>query len=315
MSLYKYLIPDRIDVLQNRSVRFTQHMALNDPFEMKPFFELLAEDTIMKQLFCFDGESTRDAGFDLGYSMISMVFDQMKKHFPDEPSKREVDEIWNGLPSYQSLKEQTKQERPAFLGGLVELAKQRMPELRNVIFTSFNESIGVLSLTQKRDDILMWAHYAQNNKGFVIEFDDHHEFFNRTKDAVGLSGCLHKVTYSEDRPNRDSLLEFSPSDIFLLKSEKWKDEEEWRVLQLLENGRRLEKDGVAILDDEGQPIYLFPFPPPCIAGIIFGSRMTQQNKSKIMHVLSTNDYSHVKRYQAVLDDRRFKLNIVPDSET
>ena len=58
MNLYKYLIPDRIDVLKNQSIRFSQHMALNDPFEMKPFFELLAEDPIMKQLICFGGEAT-----------------------------------------------------------------------------------------------------------------------------------------------------------------------------------------------------------------------------------------------------------------
>jgi Protein of unknown function (DUF2971) len=314
VRLYKYLIPDRIDVLQNRSIRFTQHMALNDPFEMKPFFELLAEDSIMKQLFCFGGDGTWNAGFDLGYSTISMVFDEMKKHFPDESSKREIDEIWNGLPSYQSLKEQTRQERPAFLDGLVEFAKQRMPELRQVIFTKFNESLGVLSLTQKCDDILMWAHYAQNNKGFVIEFDESHAFFNQPKDSGGLSGCLHQVVYSEDRPNRDSMLDISPSDIFLLKSEKWKDEEEWRMLQSLENGRRLEQEGEAILDDEGQLIYLFSFPSSCITGIIFGSRMSHQNKSKLLHVLSIEDYSHVKKYQAILDDRKFKLNIVPCSE-
>jgi hypothetical protein len=42
-----------------------------------------------------------------------------------------------------------------------------------------------------------------------------------------------------------------------LKSEKWKDEEEWRVLQSLENGKRLEKDGIAILDDERQPYLPF----------------------------------------------------------
>jgi hypothetical protein len=314
MSLYKYLIPERIDVLQNRSIRFTQQMALNDPFEMKPFFETLAEDTIMRQLFCFGGEGTWNAGFDLGYSMISMVLIEMKKHFPDEASKREIDEIWNGLPSYQSLKEETKEERPGFLDGLVELAKQQMPELRNVIFTRFNESIGVLSLTQKCDDIVMWAHYAQNSKGFVIEFDESHKFFNRPKDSGGLSGCLHRVVYSADRPNRDSMLDVPPRDIFLLKSDKWKDEEEWRMLQSLENGRKLERNGAAMLDDEGQPIYLFSFPPSCITGIIFGSRTSLQNKSKIMHVLFTNDYSHVNTYQAVLDDRKFKLNIVPDSE-
>ena len=124
MNLYKYLIPDRMDVLKNQSIRFSQHMALNDPFEMKPFFELLADDAIMKQLFCFGGEDTWNAGFDSSYSMIRMVFDEMKKYFPDEASMREIDEIRKGLPPYQSLKEQTKHEQPEFLGGLVELASE-----------------------------------------------------------------------------------------------------------------------------------------------------------------------------------------------
>jgi Protein of unknown function (DUF2971) len=285
-------------------------MALNDPFEMKPFFELLAEDTIMKQMLCFGGESTWEAGSDLSYSMIAMVFDEMKKYFPDESSRKEIDEIWNGLPSYEALREQAKQERPAFLDNLVELAKQRMPELRNVIFTRFNQTIGILSLTQKPADICMWAHYAQNNKGFVIEFDERHEFFNQSKDSADLFGCLHEVDYREDRPNRDSILDLSPRDIFLVKSEKWRDESEWRMMQSLENGQTLERDGQPSLDDEGEPIYLFSLPPSCITGIIFGTRMSQPNRHRIMHVLSTEDYWHVKRHEALLDDRRFKLNIV-----
>lgn len=310
MSLYKYLPPDRIDILRDRRIRFTQHMALNDPFEMKPFFELLAEDTIMKQMLCFGGESTWEAGFDLSYSMIAMVFDEMKKYFPDESSRKEIDEIRNGLPSYEALREQAKQERPAFLDNLVELAKQRMPELRNVIFTRFNQTIGILSLTQKSDDICMWAHYAQNNKGFVIEFDERHEFFNQSKDSADLFGCLHEVDYREDRPNRDSMLDLSPRDVFLVKSEKWRDEREWRMMQSLENGKKLEKDGQPSLDDEGEPIYLFSLPPSCITGIIFGTRMSSKNKSDLVQVLSANDYSHVSTYRAILDERKFKFHIV-----
>ena len=84
------------------------------------------------------------------------------------------------------------------------------------------------------------------------------------------------------------------------------------MLQLLENGKRL--DGIASLDGEGQSIYLFPLPPSCITGVIFGNRMSQENRGKIMHVLSTDHYSHVITYQAVLDDRKFRLNIVPTSE-
>ncbi|MFQ2730618.1 hypothetical protein ACK3YQ_08160 [Aeromonas caviae] len=39
MLLYKYLPPERIDVLKNRSIRFSQPIAFNDPFEFKPVIE------------------------------------------------------------------------------------------------------------------------------------------------------------------------------------------------------------------------------------------------------------------------------------
>lgn len=36
MIFYKYVIPERIDVLLNGMIRFTQPTALNDPFELRP---------------------------------------------------------------------------------------------------------------------------------------------------------------------------------------------------------------------------------------------------------------------------------------
>jgi len=36
MSLYKYVPPDRLDVLRNLRTRFTQANAQNDPFEFRP---------------------------------------------------------------------------------------------------------------------------------------------------------------------------------------------------------------------------------------------------------------------------------------
>ena len=41
MILYKYLTTERLDVLRNREIRFTQPAALNDPFELNPFFDTL----------------------------------------------------------------------------------------------------------------------------------------------------------------------------------------------------------------------------------------------------------------------------------
>lgn len=49
--LYKYLIPDRTDILNNNLIRFTQPSALNDPFELNPiFFDLFSENQLKKHL-------------------------------------------------------------------------------------------------------------------------------------------------------------------------------------------------------------------------------------------------------------------------
>jgi hypothetical protein len=44
ISLYKYVIADRIDILKNGFIRFTQPDALNDPWEMRPCVEKIIED-------------------------------------------------------------------------------------------------------------------------------------------------------------------------------------------------------------------------------------------------------------------------------
>ena len=43
MIFYKYLPPERINILQNRLIRFTQPSALNDPFEGRPNFHATTE--------------------------------------------------------------------------------------------------------------------------------------------------------------------------------------------------------------------------------------------------------------------------------
>jgi hypothetical protein len=43
MILYKYLHPDRIDVLTQKMVRFTQPGDFNDPFEFRPYIQSAAQ--------------------------------------------------------------------------------------------------------------------------------------------------------------------------------------------------------------------------------------------------------------------------------
>lgn len=61
------------------------------------------------------------------------------------------------------------------------------------------EKFGILSLTTKKDNLLMWSHYANSHKGLVIEFDLNNDFFNTQIDAEFFCGKLHKIEYSEKK--------------------------------------------------------------------------------------------------------------------
>ena len=48
MILYKYLHPDRVDVVERKMVRFTQPRDFNDPFEFRPYIESAASDEAVR---------------------------------------------------------------------------------------------------------------------------------------------------------------------------------------------------------------------------------------------------------------------------
>jgi hypothetical protein len=79
----------------------------------------------------------------------------------------------------------------------------------------------------------MWAHYAQNHEGFVIEFDNRHPYFqiaqSLPKSYRNLT--LQKVTYSTRRPVIRSLKDFEKPNWYLVKDKKWEYEQEWRMLR------------------------------------------------------------------------------------
>ncbi|HEA3721442.1 TPA: DUF2971 domain-containing protein, partial [Yersinia enterocolitica] len=45
-----------------------------------------------------------------------------------------------------------------------------------------DKSIGILCLSKTNNSHLMWAHYANNYSGVVLEFDKEHEFFEGLMD-------------------------------------------------------------------------------------------------------------------------------------
>lgn len=107
----------------------------------------------------------------------------------------------------------------------------------HVALSRETRDLGVISLTETRDNLLMWSHYADQHQGMVIEYDLHHPFFT---DLDGKTERLARVLYRKQR-SRDLYSDSSNSGLVDLygilfeKSDEWIYEKEHRVSRKLIN--------------------------------------------------------------------------------
>lgn len=151
MSLYKYVAPDRwANILKDGLVRFSQPSVFNDPFEMQPYFGRVEEESAMiKKIADFLGSDSMRACYDgalrVAYmglpadSKGAMTFDQFRGQV-EEGLKRDEAEILSTLGQRIAL--------------LANSNGQFTGEARNEVLF-INKLIGILSLTEKRDNLLM----------------------------------------------------------------------------------------------------------------------------------------------------------------
>jgi Protein of unknown function (DUF2971) len=165
--------------------------------------------------------------------------------------------------------------------------------------TDLEEHTRIICLSQRNDGILMWAHYADRHKGFVIGFRSevlrrnhpHSEFL---KVHYGLQRPLVPHPYVAP-PDKDQLITAVSQ-----KSLEWKYEEEWR---LLINVTHLRRDQ----DPANTNLYL-PIPPEAIDQVIFGSRCSDPLVSRIETALeSTPGFYRIRRFRARLDPKLFRI--------
>ena len=183
-------------------------------------------------------------------------------------------------------------EQSCFIAGITNTAAKRSVQ------EGVRGMLGVLSLSEVPDDLLMWAHYASNHEGFVLAFDTSSPFFDRRKGADDDLRHLRPVTYGPERPD------FSDPAVrdfraFLAKSEHWAYEKEWRMAMLLVDAD--ETVGTACGD-----VRLFRFPPGAVTAAILGCRTTGATRAAVGKAASE---SGVPVFRAEADDRRFRLNV------
>lgn len=183
------------------------------------------------------------------------------------------------------------------------------PLIGKQIYEFANENLGALCLTEKPQNLLMWAHYADHHRGAVIEFDENHEFFNRRVGPQDEFRHFRKVSYTGSRPtvflNDSTAVEF-----FYFKSKEWEYEQEWRLIVPLNDCSD------RISNRTGLPICLLAVPPTCIAAVAVGVRMPQLIKLELTRQLRTKtEFRHIRVEQVDIDPHVFALHrrvIEPD---
>ncbi|WP_066270835.1 DUF2971 domain-containing protein [Hydrogenophaga palleronii] len=278
MSLYKYFHPDRTDVLLNRSIRFSSPAVLNDPFELKPHLAVLASPDCVAAA--------------LRQAMPSLLEDEFSK-LPIEQRRLLSPEVLQTLMVSQFSQTQKAVE---------DMAAHLIPGLQGVMARKLEEQVGILCLTESADNLLMWAHYADSHRGFVLEFDDCSPFFDCRVNLKDELRHLRKVTYSIKRPSL-TLSEVDDFSAFMTKGLEWQYEAEWRMIQPLSSASR-------IIGDGPEAIHLFEFPAEAIRGVILGARMPEAKKVEIRGLLSQSPrYSHVRCVDARVDDEHYRVRV------
>lgn len=155
-------------------------------------------------------------------------------------------------------------------------------------------------LTEDHTNLLMWAHYASNHTGGVIQYSRSAKLCDcqiATAKQVRYATNIPVFRFAEFFAGTDNAEEKRVQvDRFwdtytLTKSAEWRYEKEWRLLQ------ELEEPAATVLMD---------FEPRELAAIYLGCRMSPKNRAEIIALLQT-EYPHAKAYQAVTSTVKFAL--------
>lgn len=256
-SYFKFVSSERKDILKNGCIRFSPIGEFNDPFELEPIITPLSRDFL---------ESIHH------YSEREIENIKLSKEDMDFSSERELQ-----LEEYQKIYRE-------------KVSRYGVLSLTSNINVNPLLSVCIPEKKDPRSNILMWSHYANSHRGFVIEFDP--DFIPNIE--------IEKVKYCTNRGRLtfEDIDDNNFQQIFFNKSEEWGYEQEYRVVLPLSEASR-------IVDDK---YHLFKFNKKSIKSITFGCAMNEGKKQEIIDLIERDDeFSGVNFNHALLNDDDFCL--------
>lgn len=227
-------------------IYFSPARLLNDPFELRPVFSLDASPETHRADYI-----------------------RMARKFQ---------------PWFSDMEHEVEADRAMVSMG-AENIKTTTAAIQVLHATFLTQRIGVLCVTTKPDNLLMWSHYAESHKGICLEFDGYSTAMAQAQ----------QVTYTEERlpinPYEDTE-EMMMVKGLLTKSGHWSYEDEWRIC-------RYEKGpGLVTIS------------PEAVTGVIVGALASRPTVEWALKMARERNGS-LKVSRATISPRKFALEIRP----
>jgi hypothetical protein len=321
-----------LDILKTLRLWYSPASKFNDPFDCH--LDLAVKST--KDVELLAGET-----FDRAGSAIQGLVEKGKQWLRDRAAEKGVAWPAAATPPPAAVSSPPKPEEPhrAKLtvrqqqddGRFVKVGAGKVytkiySKMMTDLLKALDDSFGVLCLSERPDDILLWSHYGNSHRGLCLEFDAaaHLDVFPR----------LHRVVYQKKYPpiptefpnllqafreESDGLFKetlFNLADIlagnldedtvaksqedmealglarwFYVKSDNWDYEREWRCLKW--------KPGPQA------------FPPEALTRVIVGCVDTDATLELVREAIKGTAVQDVPLYKAVRKANKFGLDLVP----
>jgi Protein of unknown function (DUF2971) len=307
-TLYKFVGPERVDVLDSCTIRFSPGSSFNDAFDVRPFFHEL--------------DSWAAA------SEAAFVLD----HLPDSRNRRTtwldpaalLDLYYVGGANYTPSAKAINRARKTIERLCPSLAPtsdryDSQTRFNDLIIFCLRNGFGVLTLTEEPDNLLMWTHYAKDYTGFCIGFNRCHWFFSKSNDMYEnhqgdkfqrdipiidreTYDIVQPVHYSTLRPQLDIFNSYY-LNAFSVKAVDWKYEKEWRMIRSIwrcsnkqimlmkDNDPRLTFYPTIYYSNEDYGKHYWPkdgicrFPPDALVEVVLGPLTSAETEARIRSAL------------------------------
>lgn len=199
---------------------------------------------------------------------------------------------WNeGILKEQLGRELTEDDRRNF--EVINALSTTRGEAQVRSMVSFlRQKLSILSLTENPSSILMWSHYADNHKGFCIQYN-----FSERPEVNDLRRYCFPVLYRRKLVDATKYLE-KPTEtnplfgqfMSMIKSDQWEYEKEWRIIYAFGGS---------------QTKFEHKMPKP--STVILGSHVSNKDRMTMEDYCNKNG---IKLKRAELSHKEFRMNII-----